>query len=89
MSATSPLRLFLDSNALTLAASRRLGGWTKPRFRFVRHAADVPVLLSAVNRRPDWLVTHNIKHFSPAVAQRTALRIATPLAFFHALARKL
>jgi predicted nucleic acid-binding protein len=51
----------------------------------IRHAADVPVLLSAMASRPDWLLTHNTKHFTKAVAQRTSLRIATPAEFFHAL----
>ena len=52
----------------------------------IRHLADVPILLSAMASKPDWLLTHNTKHFTPAVAQRTGLRIATPAAFFRALA---
>jgi len=48
----------------------------------IRHAADVPVLLSAIASRPDWFITHNTKHFTPAVARRTGLRIATPVEFF-------
>ena len=36
--------------------------------------------------KPDWLLTHNVKHFTPAVAERTGLRIATPLEFFGVLA---
>lgn len=55
----------------------------------IRHAADVPVLLSAVSARPDWLLTHNMKHFTAAVARKTKLRIATPAEFFHALAQGL
>jgi len=51
----------------------------------IRHAADVPVLLSAMASKPDWLLTHNTKHFTSAVAQRTSLRIATPAEFFRAL----
>ena len=51
----------------------------------IRHAADVPVLLSAIASRPDWLLTHNTKHFTRAVAQRTGLRIATPAEFFTTL----
>jgi predicted nucleic acid-binding protein len=51
----------------------------------IRHEADVPVLLSAMARKPDWLLTHNTKHFTKAVAQRTSLRIATPAEFFRAL----
>jgi predicted nucleic acid-binding protein len=51
----------------------------------IRHAADVPVLLSAMAAKPDWLLTHNTRHFTKAVAQRTSLRIATPAEFFRAL----
>ena len=51
----------------------------------IGHEADVPVLLSAMACRPDWLLTHNTKHFMKAVAQRTSLRIATPVEFFRAL----
>ena len=52
----------------------------------IRHAADVPVLLSAMTSRSDWLLTHNTKHFKKAVVERTSLRIATPAEFFRALA---
>ena len=55
----------------------------------IRHLADVPVLLSAIEARPDWLLTHNTKHFTPTVARRAGLRIASPVAFFRALSRSL
>ena len=55
----------------------------------IRHAADVPILLSAMASRPDWLLTHNTRHFSAEVARRSGLRIATPVAFFRALAKSL
>lgn len=55
----------------------------------IRHAADVPVLLSAMASHPDWLLTHNTKHFTPVVARRTGLRIATPVEFFSALSKTL
>lgn len=51
----------------------------------IRHAADVPVLLSAMASKPDWLLTHNTRHFTQAVAQRTGVRIATPALFFRTL----
>ena len=51
----------------------------------IRHEADVPVLLSAMSSKPDWLLTHNTKRFTRAVAQRAALRIATSAEFFRAL----
>ena len=40
----------------------------------IRHAADVPVLLSAMQSQPDWLLTRNTKHFTARVAQKTGLR---------------
>ena len=51
----------------------------------IRHASDVPVMLSAIASRPDWVLTHNTRRFTRAVAQRTSLRIATPAEFFRAL----
>jgi len=51
----------------------------------IRHAADVPVLLSAMAARSDWLLTHNTGHFTKAVAQRASSRIATPAEFFRTL----
>lgn len=51
----------------------------------IRHAADVPILVSAMASKPDWLLTHNTKHFTQAVAKRTGLRIATPAEFFRTL----
>ena len=60
----------------TVLASRHL----------IAHAADVPVLLSAIDARPDWLLTHNTKHFTAKVSQDTGLRIATPIEFFRHIA---
>ena len=51
----------------------------------IRHEADVPILLSAMASKPDWFLTHNQKHFTPAVALRTGLHIATPVEFFRTL----
>ncbi len=48
----------------------------------IKCESDVPVLLSAMASKPDWLLTHNTRHFTKAVAQRTALRIATPASSF-------
>jgi predicted nucleic acid-binding protein len=52
----------------------------------IRHEADVPVLLSAMRSRPDWLLTHNREHFTATVARRARIRIATPEEFFRTLA---
>lgn len=51
----------------------------------IRHESDVPVLLSAMAATPDWVLSHNTKHFTQAVAQRIGLRIATPMEFFQTL----
>lgn len=55
----------------------------------IRHLAHVPVLLSAMESRPDWLLTHNTKHFTRTVARRTGLRIAMLMDFFRKLSRSL
>jgi predicted nucleic acid-binding protein len=55
----------------------------------IRHEADVPILLSAISSRPDWLLTHNTKHFTQAVAKRAGVRIATPAEFFRTLSSSL
>jgi predicted nucleic acid-binding protein len=51
----------------------------------IRHGADVPVLLSAIAAQPDWLLAHNTKHFTQAVARNAGLRVATPVEFFKTL----
>jgi predicted nucleic acid-binding protein len=51
----------------------------------IRHAADVPVLVSAIQAAPDWLITNNTEHFTPEVAAKTSLRIATPQQFVRAI----
>lgn len=50
--------------------------------RLIRHRADVPVLLSAMKSNPDWLITHNKRHFTQQAARRTGLRIADAEEFF-------
>jgi hypothetical protein len=51
----------------------------------IRHQSDVPVLLSAMAAKPDWVLSNNTKHFTQEVALRTGLRIATPMEFFQTL----
>lgn len=87
----------LDADQL-IEDYRRLIKLTNPEFvpypdedlvrssrHLIRHTADFPVVLSAMASKPDWLLTHNTKRFTKAVAERTALRIATPAEFFRAL----
>jgi hypothetical protein len=51
----------------------------------IRHAPDVPILLSAMAARPDWLVTTNTRHFTPEVARRCRVPIITPLALIRSI----
>lgn len=48
----------------------------------IAHEADVPVLVSAVSTKPDWLLTHNTRHFTQQVARGTGLQIGSPADFF-------
>jgi putative PIN family toxin of toxin-antitoxin system len=47
---------------------------------WIRHPADVPILVAAVNARVDFLATLNSKHFidDPDVSRQSGLRIGTP-----------
>lgn len=47
----------------------------------VRHRNDLPSVVAAVLARPDWVISTNDRHWSPALAARTGLRIATPRDF--------
>ena len=51
----------------------------------IRHEPDLPVLLSAMEAAPGWLLTNNTRHFPRSVAMKTGLRIATPAQFFRAV----
>lgn len=51
----------------------------------LRHANDLPVLISAINAHPDWVLSSNTAHWNAEVAARAGLRIATPLAFLRQL----
>ena len=55
----------------------------------IRHQADVPVLLSAIEAQPDWLLTHNKKHFTTEVAKRAKLQIGSPADFFRVLSESI
>ena len=60
--------------------------------RLIAHVADVPVLISAINAqpdwaKPDWLLTHNTKHFAPQIAARAGLQIGTPADFLRRLSQ--
>src|SRR5713226_8561645 len=51
----------------------------------IRHQADVPVRVSALNAAPDWFLTTNTRRFTPQVAARTGLKITTPQVFLQSL----
>ena len=51
-----------------------------PFLSWMEHAADVPILVSAIRVQSDFLVTHNSKHFmeNPNLATQSGLKIGTP-----------
>lgn len=51
----------------------------------IRHLADVPVVLAAMDAKVDWLITRNRKHFTDEVADKIGVRIASPAEFFQKL----
>ncbi len=51
----------------------------------IRHLADVPVVLAAIDSQPDWLITRNRDHFTDKVSAKIGIRIASPQEFFNSL----
>lgn len=51
----------------------------------IRHFADVPVVLAAMDAQTDWLITRNREHFTDEVARKIGIRIASPGEFFSAM----
>ena len=47
----------------------------------LRHENDIPVVITAMLARPDWVLSPNTKHWNAELAARTGLRIATPQQF--------
>lgn len=48
----------------------------------IRHFADVPVVLAAIDSQADWIITKNRDHFTNEVARKIGIRIASPGEFF-------
>ena len=42
---------------------------------------DLPAVVSAVQARPDWVISANQEHWSDVLAERTGLRMVTPREF--------
>lgn len=51
----------------------------------IRHFADVPVVLAAIDAQVDWLITRNREHFTDEVSRKIGIRIASPGEFFSAM----
>jgi predicted nucleic acid-binding protein len=71
--------------ALQLLSPERIAKVTRDEIvanrSLIKHGNDVPVLSTAINAKPDYLITANTEHFNETVAQRTGLRIVTPQEF--------
>lgn len=51
----------------------------------LRHVNDLPAVMTALQARPDWVISTNSAHWNERLAERTGLRIATPYAFLRQL----
>lgn len=51
----------------------------------LRHENDLPAVVSALQARPDWILSTNAKHWSAESGQRIGLRIVTPQRFLEQL----
>lgn len=68
-----------------LPAADVVAGLAPTLMPVVRHRNDVPAIVSAVQARPDWVVSTNTDHWNADVAARTSLRILTPQGFLSRL----
>jgi hypothetical protein len=46
----------------------------------IRHVNDLRPVISALQAKPDWIISGNREHWNDALAHRTGLRIVTPQA---------
>jgi hypothetical protein len=53
----------------------------------LRHTNDLEAVVSAMQARPDWVISTNTDHWGPPLAARTGLRTGTPMAFLEEMAR--
>lgn len=51
----------------------------------LRHVNDLPAVVTALQAKPDWVISTNTEHWNERLANRTGLRIATPQAFLRQL----
>ena len=47
----------------------------------LRHGNDLAPVITAIQAKPDWVISANTAHWNDNLAARTGLRIATPRAF--------
>jgi len=47
----------------------------------LRHTNDLQAVATAVQSRPDWVISANEEHWGEDLAKRTGLRIVTPQDF--------
>ena len=60
--------------------------WMPTVLPALRHINDLPVVVSAIEARPDWVLSTNTSHWGPALRERTGLRVGTPRRFLELLA---
>jgi len=55
----------------------------------LRHVNDLPSVVSAMQARPDWVISANPEHWNTELKRRTGLRIVSPNEFLRLLAPQL
>lgn len=51
----------------------------------LKHTNDLPGFVTAIKAQPDWVISANPEHWSPALGTRIGLRVVTPLEFLRQL----
>jgi hypothetical protein len=76
-------RVRLEGRAAPTAAEIR--AHMRALLPVLRHANDLPVAVTALLAGPDWVLSTNTEHWTPALAPLLRARIAHPTAFLRSL----
>lgn len=51
----------------------------------LKHIADLPIIVSAVENEMDWVISNNREHFSDQLAKKTGIKIASAKEFLQGI----
>jgi hypothetical protein len=70
---------------LALPDQATIAQYVRQILPIIRHANDLPAVVSAIQAHPDWVLSTNTRHWNRRLATATHLRIVHPTAFLEHL----